>query len=85
MALSQIKINRAMARARVGRYPGSARAMLDLIPATVAAALTSAQIAELLDAMWTASGASKALALADALDEGAIWDARRQCLREITA
>lgn len=83
MPVSQIKIRRAMARADIGRYPGSATAMLDLIPTTVAATLTSAQLAIMLDAMWTACRRSKAIALADALDEGAIWDTRHQCLREI--
>lgn len=59
--------------------------MLDAIPAEVVAALTSRQLAALLDAMWQTACASKALANREAIAEGAIWDARRGQMREIAA
>lgn len=80
-----IKINRALAGAAIGRNPGSALDMLAAIPATVIDALPARLLAELLDANWSLAQASKALAHTDACAEGAIWDARRQQLREIAA
>lgn len=83
--MSQIKIKRARAAATIGRYPASFDAMLARVPADVVAALTSAQLAQMLDALADACDASKALAARDACDEGAIWDARANRLREIAA
>lgn len=81
--MSTVKVNRALALASVGRNPASASDMLAAIPQAIIAALTSRQIAELMDAMWHACQRSKALAAQDAIDEGAIWDARRQQLVEL--
>ena len=39
-----IKVNRAFSLAGIGRYPGSASAMLQAIPPAMIAALTAAQI-----------------------------------------
>ena len=80
-----IKISRALRIAAVGRFPGSASAMLDRIPASAIVALPSKQLAAILDAMWGACQESKSLAVADAISEGAIWDARHQRLIEIAA
>lgn len=76
-----IKINRAIAAATIGGCPASASAMLDAIPADVVAALPSRLLAQLVDANWRLAEASKALANADAIADGGVWDARRQALR----
>lgn len=81
--MSQIKINRAFAKSSIGAYPSSREAMLDYIPAGVIAALTSAQLADMLDAMWRACQDAKRIAAQDAVADGAIWDGQR--MREIAA
>jgi hypothetical protein len=83
--MSMIKINGALTLANVGRFPGSADAMLERIPEAVATALTSKQLAHLLDALWDACQEAKGLAARDACSEGVVWDARRGELREIAA
>lgn len=85
MSNHSIKISRALAQSGVGRYPGSAHAMLAAVPESIVAALTSRQIADMLDAMWSACQTAKADANREAVDEGAVWDARRQTLRELAA
>ncbi len=47
-----IKTDRAKKIAMVGKYHQTWRAVLDTIPNCVIAALTSAQIATLADAIW---------------------------------
>jgi len=81
--MSAIKINRALRLADVGRYPASAAAMLAAIPAEVIAALSARHVASILDANWDLAQEAKALAEAAAIDNGIIWDARRQVSREI--
>jgi hypothetical protein len=83
MTISAVKYNRAMSKSAVGRYPASASAMLERVPEGVALALTSTQLAAMLDAMWGACQEAKGIAARDAIAEGAIWDARSQRLREI--
>lgn len=78
-----IKIKRAMRLAVIGTCPASAEAMLDMIPADIQASLTARQIAGMMDALWRACGASKAIAAQDAIAEGGIWDAARGVMREI--
>lgn len=80
-----IRVKRALAMSDVGRYPASAAAMLDAIPAEVIAALPARLIAKLLDANWALAQASKCIAEKDALAEGAIWDASGNRYREIAA
>lgn len=80
-----IKINRALKLASIGANPDSAAAMLEVIPAEAIKAVTAHQLAAMLDAVWRACQASKAIATREALDEGAIWDAGRGRLREIAA
>ncbi len=72
-----IKVNRAMSLAAIGAYPESARAMLRAIPTIVVAALTSRQLAALLDANWALARNSKAVAARAVLDDGGVWDATR--------
>lgn len=79
----EIKINRALRLAEVGRYPASASAMMDAVPASARANLTSQELAELLDAMWGVAERSKAIAAREVIDNGRIWDAREQCHRAL--
>jgi len=79
------KINRARKASVIGDCPGSFAAMVDLVPASARATLTGRQIGELADAMWRACQQSKAIAAREAIDEGAVWDARSGRLREIAA
>lgn len=84
MAPSITKYNRAKAKSAIGKFHRSFDAMLHAIPDDVAQALTSTRLATLVDANWRITGASKAIALKDAIDAGCIWDERRQKLREIS-
>jgi len=83
--MSTIKINRALRLSVVGRFPGSASAMLDRIPTPVIQALTSPRLAQMLDAMWDACQEAKGIAAHEACASGVVWDARRRTLREIAA
>lgn len=80
-----IKINRALRQSSIGTNPASASAMLAGIPASIIEAVTSRQLADLLDANWSLAQETKALAALAWIDEGAIWDARQQRLRDIAA
>jgi len=79
------KISRAHKLAAIGNCPGSFEAMLAAIPLGVRRTLNSGQIALLLDANWQLACASKAIANADAIAEGGVWDHRRQAFRELRA
>lgn len=79
-----IKVNRALRMSDIGAYPSSASAMLAAIPSSVIDRLPAREIAALLDANWRLAGKSKAIACADAIAEGMIWDAKGQCHREIS-
>ena len=70
----QIKVNRALSLSQVGKYPSSASAMLRAVPDSVLAKVTSRELADLLDAMWDLSAASKAIADAETISEGGVWD-----------
>lgn len=83
--MSTIKIKRARALSTIGACPGSFDAMLAHVPGDVREALTSAQLAHMIDGLWRACGASKAIATQDACAEGAIWDAQSCRMREIAA
>jgi queuine/archaeosine tRNA-ribosyltransferase len=79
----QIKINRATRLADVGRYPSTCSAMMRHLPAELFKRATAAEIAMAMHALWAACRESKSIAIRDAIDEGAIWDARQQRMREI--
>lgn len=79
------KVKRAYAIARIGAHPASRRAMLDHVPDSALDALTAAQLAELLDAMWSLAQDSKALADREAIQDGGVWDSKRQMRREFAA
>ena len=81
--MSCIKVKRAFAKASIGTCPGSAADMLAAIPQSTISALTSTQLAELIDAMWAACQRSKALHAREVIAEGSVWDARRECLLEL--
>lgn len=78
---NKIKVNRALTMSQIGNNPASAAAMLAAIPNDVILALPSRMIAQILDANWRLAQNSKAIALRDALSDGAIWDGQRS--REI--
>lgn len=78
-----IKVNRALQSAAIGDCPRSAAAMLEAIPASVIARLTSREIAALLDANWRLALASKAQADREAVQTGAIWDAAGERMVEL--
>jgi hypothetical protein len=78
-----IKLSRARAISKTGRYPGTYDAMLAHIPTALVASASAAVIAATIDAMASACAEAKALAGADAISEGAVWDAKRQTLRGI--
>ena len=65
-----IKVNRALRKSVIGRYPGSALAMLDAIPLEIIDSLSSNKIAQLLDANWHLAKQSKALAAREAIEDG---------------
>lgn len=78
-----IKVNRALALSDIGPCRASAAAMLDAIPRDVVAALPSHLIARLIDANWQMCQRTKAIADAEAIREGAVWDAARLEMRSI--
>lgn len=80
-----IKIDRATRQAKIGSTPRSTAAMLAWIPRSVLSALTSAQLAELIDAMYGACQEAKGIAEQAAVDQGCVWDARRQQMRDLVA
>lgn len=82
MTTHSIKVNRALRLSTIGAHPLSTDAMLAHIPPSIIETATARAIADLLDSLWRACQASKAIASRDACSEGAIWDARRQTLRE---
>lgn len=77
MTNHSIKINRAIEKSKIGNHPNSAAAMLGHIPSTAIAALTSAQLAEMLDAMWDACQEAKKIAEKEAIENGAIYSGDR--------
>ncbi len=81
--MSQIKINRALLKAKIGSYPSSASAMLDYVPLSVRDTLTSSQLAEMLDALWEACQAAKAIANREVVSDGAVWNARNEQFVEL--
>jgi ABC-type transporter Mla MlaB component len=78
-----IKISRALRKSAIGSCHRSSFAMLDAIPVEVVTKCDSSTLALLLDAMWSACQASKAIAASDIINEGAVWEARHQRLVEI--
>ena len=85
MTISNIKRTRALTKSSVGRFPGSADAMMERIPESVKVALHSGELALILDAMWDACQEAKDLAIRDAIAAGAVWDARAGRMRDLAA
>jgi hypothetical protein len=81
--MMSIKIERALRKSRIGDYPSSAGAMLDAVPDTVVAALSSDQLAALLDALWHSCQLSKTIARREAIETGGVWCARRHAFLEL--
>jgi hypothetical protein len=78
-----IKIDRARKLADVGRYNRSCEAMLAHVPPALIDRLTSAELAMVLDALWSCAQKSKGIAERDIVAEGAVWDATSQRLIEL--
>lgn len=78
-----IKVNRAVKLSAIGSNPRSCAAMLNAILLEVIDALPARAIAKLLDANWQMACASKALAIREAIQDGAVWDGSKH--REIAA
>ena len=81
--MNQIKIAKARKKSSIGSGPMTWRVHLEAVPRSVVARLTSTELAELIDAMRSLTQATKAFHEREIVDEGAIWDARQQRLREI--
>jgi hypothetical protein len=79
----QIKVNRALRQSKIGKHPASASAMLRAVPNSVVAKVSSRELAEMLDAMWSLAEKSKAIANSEAISEGAVWDSQKQEFREL--
>lgn len=79
------KINRAIKMCSISAHPESVSAMLRAIPDEVIEALPARLIAQLIDANWQLAGASKAIAAADAIREGCVWDAQQGRHRDLAA
>jgi hypothetical protein len=69
-----IKYRRAKALSAIGNLPGSFDAMWGHIPAEVRKALTSRQIASMIDGLWQCANASKAEAEREAVRNGFVWN-----------
>lgn len=78
-----IKVNRALKLCDIGAHQVSAAAMLDAIPDAIIEALPARMIAQLIDANWALAQDAKAIAVRDAIEDGAVWDGHK--MREIAA
>jgi hypothetical protein len=80
-----IKIERAAKLSSAGQYPATFSALLDHLPQALVDSMTSRQLAAAIDALYACAETSKALAAREAIDNGFIWDARKQRSRGIAA
>ncbi|NBN63087.1 hypothetical protein [Pannonibacter tanglangensis] len=78
-----IKITRAAKLSRIGDTPRSFAAMAQYLPDSVIKSLTSVQLAEMIDALWTCAGDAKAIAAREAIEAGCVWDAKRNMSRDL--
>jgi hypothetical protein len=72
--LSIIKYRRAKAHSAIGNLPGSFDAMWGHIPADVRKALTSREIAAMIDGLWQCANESKAEAEREVVWNGFVWN-----------
>lgn len=56
------KITRAIRKSTVGEFPRTFSSMLEYVPASAMAKLSSTEIAELVDAFWSCAQKSKYIA-----------------------
>lgn len=83
--MSKIKVHRASKISKIGACRLSFAAMIARIPADVAAALTSRQIAFMVDAMWDACQEAKCFSEAECIAQGAVWDAKNKRFHDLAA
>lgn len=78
-----IKTNRAQGFSKIGMHPAKVAAMLSHVDRQVLASVSSRTLASVIDSLYAASLAAKAIAMRDAIGEGAVWDAKAQRHRDI--
>jgi hypothetical protein len=78
-----IKITRAIRKSHIADCPSSVMAMVDVVPMSVVGALSSAQLADLIDGLWRVCQTSKSIAEREAIDAGAVWCSRRNRFLEL--
>lgn len=83
--MSDLKISRARKLSKIGDCHGTFAAMASHVSVTVADAVSSRTLATIIDDLYDASQAAKAIAVTDAIAEGAVWDARQERHRNIAA
>jgi len=83
--MSRSKIATALKTAKIGDCVHTALHLLEVaaLPDDIMSGLTGKQIGAMIDGLWRVAQNSKAVATREAIDEGAIWDHKRQALREI--
>lgn len=80
-----IKLNRARSLSSIGSTPRTFDAFVGSIPGTVVNRLSAAQIAAIIDAMHQVGQTSKHLADQEAVENGGVWDHRRNAFRPLAA
>lgn len=78
-----IKINRARRKSGLAAYPATCDAVAGAVPPSVAAALTSAQLADLYRAFDRHWHRAIAHAEREVCENGFVWDASRGCGRDL--
>ena len=78
-----IKFTRAATLSKIGSTPRSFEDMAAYLPDSVIKSLTSTQLAEMIDALWTCAGDAKAIAAREAIEAGCVWDAKRGTSRDL--
>ncbi|MEN9854948.1 MAG: hypothetical protein RLZZ157_74 [Pseudomonadota bacterium] len=75
--MTSIKRNRAQGLTSLGHHPRTFSAMYDAIPESILMALPAKQIAILIDAQWLLASKSKMLAEIEAIENGFVWDHKK--------
>lgn len=78
-----IKYNRTRQKSKIGDSPESFSAMWAHIPASVRESLSASKLADLVDAFWDCAGQSKMIASDEAIENGFVWDRKRNIARDV--
>lgn len=68
-----IKLTRAAKVAKIGNYPSSFSAMAKFLPESVITKLSSREIADMIDEMWSLANNSKSIATDEAIENGGVY------------